>query len=889
MKDNTLRRALAVVIAALMAAALASAQVNISNSPGRESISPRIATDSQGNAHAVWVEKSGPESGDVYYAKGTVATLQITTPVNLSQSNTVYCDTQEMCAVAVDGSDRIYVVWTEGWAGAASIKLRVWAGGTWGAAQTVATGLRLQAPRLTVSPEGNIYVVWWNNQWQVYSTARVNGTWENPRQISREGLTAKMADIDLGSNVVGVAYAEKNRAVGDYYQTAYTQRGKQFNAPWTSVVLVAPRVVNQQHPAVRVDTNDVAHVVWTDETGTRTVVYAKKSGSSFSPYQAISPNEMLHYPFMAKQGTEIYVIWQVGNYGGGNSVDYNVLGSDGVWKGREEVPNSGGVTYCDIAATPNKGVIYFLWDVALGTPNAEIFGYAKVLAAPNSALTVNRSKLSFGAVAGGPATPTQKVLVSNTGAGAKRWTASSQQSWLQVSPASGTGTGAVEVGVLTAGLSAGTYQGSVLFADPDAPQYAPTTVAVTLVVYGTGASAAPFGSFDTPTGAGTLFGSVAVTGWALDDVGLQHVKIYRDPVTGEPAGQLVYIGDAFFVEGARLDVERAFPTGVLNYRAGWGYMLLTNFLPNKGNGTFTLRALATDKEGRTAELGAKTIVCNNATAVLPFGAIDTPTQGGTVSGAKFTVFGWALTPQPNSIPVDGSTIGVWIDGQQIGRPVYNNYRDDIAALFPGYANSGGAVGYYYLDTTAYANGVHNIAWSVVDSAGNTAGIGSRFFVVLNGASSAATQAVPAWSRPGDEAGPLAGLAPLVRSPMYGRRGFRADLAPEAVYPDRDGEVVVTLKELERLEVWVDRDAWEEGLSRNWANGRPGRTAEGPYRGYLLVGSDLRPLPVGSTLDPVRGNFAWQPGPGFLGDFTFVFVNRRNGTRQTLRVRIGPGA
>jgi hypothetical protein len=59
------------------------------------------------------------------------------------------------------------------------------------------------------------------------------------------------------------------------------------------------------------------------------------------------------------------------------------------------------------------------------------------------------------------------------------------------------------------------------------------------------------------------------------------------------------------------------------------------------------------------------------------------------------------------------------------------FRPDIASLFPGYANSGGAVGHFALDTTTLSNGVHTIAWVVVDSGGNASGIGSRYFTVAN--------------------------------------------------------------------------------------------------------------------------------------------------------------
>jgi hypothetical protein len=160
-------------------------------------------------------------------------------------------------------------------------------------------------------------------------------------------------------------------------------------------------------------------------------------------------------------------------------------------------------------------------------------------------------------------------------------------------------------------------------------------------------------------------------------------------------------------------------------------MLLTNALPDHGNGTYTLWLHAIDREGHEALLGTRTITCANAAATRPFGTIDTPAPGATVGGSAYVVFGWALTPLPGAIPVDGSTIWVFVDGVPVGHPVYNNYRSDVATLFPGHANSSGAVGYYVLDTTKLANGIHTIAWSVSDDRGRTAGIGSRYFWVSN--------------------------------------------------------------------------------------------------------------------------------------------------------------
>jgi hypothetical protein len=251
--------------------------------------------------------------------------------------------------------------------------------------------------------------------------------------------------------------------------------------------------------------------------------------------------------------------------------------------------------------------------------------------------------------------------------------------------------------------------------------------------------APPFGSFDSPAAPSTnVNGSVAFTGWALSSTGISLVDIWRNPNPGEPtqSNGLVYIGAADIVPGSRPDVDERYPNYPGANSAGWGYLLLSNELPANngnttvGNGTYNIHAIAHDQAGNRTDLGTKTIVVDNKDATVPFGTIDTPVQGGTVSGTIVN-FGWALTPPGKMIPTDGSTIWVFIDNLRVGHPVYNQYRLDIATLFPNYANSGGAVGYYYIDTTQLANGLHTISWSVTDNEGSGSGIGSRYFTVQN--------------------------------------------------------------------------------------------------------------------------------------------------------------
>ena len=490
---------------------------------------------------------------------------------------------------------------------------------------------------------------------------------------------------------------------------------------------------------------------------------------------------------------------------------------------------------------------------------------------PEPIIGLSRISLCYGANAGGIQTSAQGVMISNAGTGTLSWTAKSSASWIEVTPSAGTGNGQIVISVNPVGLTAAVNSGTVTVSDPQANN-SPKAISVNLNIYGTAGTLAPWGSFATPVdGATGLTGAIPVTGWVLDDIETTGVRIWRDPVAGE-GSSLVFIGDAIFVEGARPDIETGYPGYPLNYRAGWGYMLLTNFLPAQGNGTYKLHAFATDKEGNQVLLGTKTITCDNPHAEKPFGTIDTPTQGGAASGNPFLNFGWVLTPMPKTVPKDGSTIDVYVDSVKVGNlatapNVYNQYRPDVSAAFPGLNNSGGPVGAYFLDTTKYANGVHTIYWIATDDAGAADGIGSRYFNVVNTGISAAS------SHHREERSDMAistmetlSNLPFFFDPVAVKRGFNLAASSESIAPDNFGSFRIEINEIDRIEL-------DLGKGTN-------------YRGCQVIGGELRPLPIGSTLDPTTGRFSWLPGPGFLGVYEMVFLKEdRFGLTVKIPIRV----
>jgi hypothetical protein len=536
-------------------------------------------------------------------------------------------------------------------------------------------------------------------------------------------------------------------------------------------------------------------------------------------------------------------------------------------------------------------------------------------------MSLDRTSLQFAATSSGAAfalkTGDQTDRLLQSGSGPVTWNVQASAPWITVSPTSGSGAAVLTIGVAfqSSVAAPGTYNGTVTLTFTGASTTS-ATINVGLNTIQNGLSAAPFGSYDTPANNATgIAGSIGVTGWALDDLGVARVDICRDPVAPEIASpnsncgglSLVFIGTAVLVDGARSDVAGSFPTLPRSTQAGWGYLMLTNFLPNQGNGTYVITAILTDVEGKTTTLGTKTITCANNGSPKPFGAIDRPEQGETISGSAYANFGWVLANgSVKANPPDGGSVTVFIDGVSIGTPAGWSDRSDLTLFFPATSYSGvsKALAVIGINTTTLTNGVHVIFWIVTATNGEQDGIGSRFFSVANSSlmagarssQSAARSSLLAARGSDDEqhsgslrldAPPLlvpegrtsrlslvdeVNAAPLEGQPLMGRRGF--DLAaPLQSYSVAGGWARMRAEELDRIELKVGSAGVDTSLT-----------------GYLRTGSELGPLPIGSRLDEASGTFTWGVGVGFVHDYDLVFVRWVNGRavgRQEIRITLGP--
>jgi hypothetical protein len=206
----------------------------------------------------------------------------------------------------------------------------------------------------------------------------------------------------------------------------------------------------------------------------------------------------------------------------------------------------------------------------------------------------------------------------------------------------------------------------------------------------------------------------------------------------------------------------------------------------------------------------------------------------------------------------------------LGNPIYNLYREDVAALFPGYTNSNGSLAYFDFDTTSYSNGIHTIHWTATDNAGNADGIGSRYFTIQNSEAAAGGKRTAAFNVQRSMFNVNPNQIPFDYShPVKVKKGYHPNAEPVVVYPDSKGMITIKIKELERVEIhFFDSTVNVEPRTLN-----------------------LSPLPIGSTLDMEKGIFYWQPGPGFFGPYEFVFIKNQSQheakVKKTIKIVIVP--
>ena len=133
-----------------------------------------------------------------------------------------------------------------------------------------------------------------------------------------------------------------------------------------------------------------------------------------------------------------------------------------------------------------------------------------IMVAAPSTIAVIPASLQFAYTVGGTVPAAQPIQISNSGTGTitLSWTATASDTWLSVSPASGTAPSTASVSVSPAALSAGTYNGAIQISAAGASN-SPASIPVTLTV----APAAPAVTVTSVVNAGSYQPGIASGTW----------------------------------------------------------------------------------------------------------------------------------------------------------------------------------------------------------------------------------------------------------------------------------------------------------------------------------------------------------------------------------------
>jgi hypothetical protein len=147
--------------------------------------------------------------------------------------------------------------------------------------------------------------------------------------------------------------------------------------------------------------------------------------------------------------------------------------------------------------------------------------------------------------------------------------------------------------------------------------------------------------------------------------------------------------------------------------------------------------------------------------------------------------------------------------------------------------------------------LHRI-WTVTDSDGNSDGIGSRYFAIQNTSSDSVNRSISQAANVNQNLYQEMELSGDDSMPVKVIRGFNENTPLRIVHPDEEGIIRIAVRELERVVIR--------------------KTDEGTdIYGCMVVGSRLLPLPISSTFIAAARTFYWQPGPGFSGEYNFIFI------------------
>jgi uncharacterized protein (TIGR03437 family) len=314
--------------------------------------------------------------------------------------------------------------------------------------------------------------------------------------------------------------------------------------------------------------------------------------------------------------------------------------------------------------------------IEIQTPGAsqkthEVFVALKVHA-PNETklLEVEPGGIGFSAVVGAASPGPQSVLLEVNGGASLAWTAAvataSGGSWLSATPLSGSATTAITVSVNTAGLSAGVYDGTVVFTPAASSGSNTVTLRVRLVMNGAGQASPGQATINSSTAADATtatyagYFSAPSTGFVSENnMPLSVIFNLMDPTGAPVAGAMVTVTSSNGEPSLALnDNGDGSYSGIFQPLVA-GPLVLT---ANRQVGTIVANSVSVSGDIESSTQSNALVYQGGAVSAASYAPAPTPlTAGALVSlfGRNLTTSGGAAAslPLPTSLGGVGVTVG----------------------------------------------------------------------------------------------------------------------------------------------------------------------------------------------------------------------------------------
>jgi hypothetical protein len=223
------------------------------------------------------------------------------------------------------------------------------------------------------------------------------------------------------------------------------------------------------------------------------------------------------------------------------------------------------------------------------------------------------------------------------------------------------------------------------------------------------------GFIESPQEGETVSGMVLVRGYALDASDISRIDLYVDDQFQHSAN----------INLPRIDLIEIYPNypGIQTRQPGFQ----TGFTAARfSDGPHTIHARVVLSNGRTEEIGRRTIIVNNSLNQPPFGNIDIPGSTGVHDASgSYPVVGWAAD-------TDGvARVDILVDNAIYQSAVYGDPRPDVGNAFPDLPSALFSGFIAHLDTTRIPEGIRTLDVRVTDRQGLTRTIGRRTIQVFN--------------------------------------------------------------------------------------------------------------------------------------------------------------